>query len=160
MNEPVADAVRAILDGHVVLTRELAHASHYPAVDVLASVSRLIGDIAPTEVRAAGQQLRAALAAYREKEDLIAIGAYQRGNNPIVDATIAMRESIENYLCQAVEEPSTLADADAGLLALAQGLGGARGFELESGLDDLVDETAIDVSAGTTPPIPTLLLNP
>jgi flagellum-specific ATP synthase len=160
MNEPVADAVRAILDGHVVLTRELAHASHYPAVDVLASVSRLIGDIAPAEVRVAGQQLRAALAAYREKEDLIAIGAYQRGNNPLVDATIAMRESIEGYLCQAVEEPSTLADADGGLIALAQGLGGNRGLELERGTDELVEDDAIDVGAGSTPPIPTLLLNP
>jgi flagellum-specific ATP synthase len=160
MNEPVADAVRAILDGHVVLTRDLAHAGHYPAIDLLASVSRLIGDIAPIEVRAAGQQLRSALAAYREKEDLIAIGAYQRGNNPLVDAALTMRESIEAYLCQPVDEPSTLADADAGLRALAEGL--ARGSDggLAGGGDDPLDDDPYDVPAGVTPPIPTLLLNP
>src|SRR5207245_8690705 len=75
MNEPIADAARSILDGHVVLTRSLAHAGHYPAIDVLQSVSRLIGEIVGPEVRDAGQKLRAALAAYREKEDLISIGA-------------------------------------------------------------------------------------
>src|SRR5207245_3013419 len=75
MNEPVADAVRSILDGHVVLSRHLAHAGHYPTIDVLQSVSRLIGEIVGPEVRDAGQKLRAALAAYREKEDLISIGA-------------------------------------------------------------------------------------
>ena len=77
MNEPIADAVRSILDGHVVLSRELAHAGHYPAIDVLQSVSRLVGEIVSPEVRAAGQAVRQLLAAYREKEDLIAIGAYQ-----------------------------------------------------------------------------------
>jgi flagellum-specific ATP synthase len=160
MNEPVADAVRAILDGHIVLTRELAHASHYPAVDLLASVSRLIGDITPGEVRLAGQHLRAALAAYREKEDLIAIGAYQRGNSPLVDATLAMRASIEDYLCQAVDETSTLEEADAGLLALARGLGGAGGGEIEGLVDEVLDEPAVELAEGVTPPIPTLLLNP
>jgi flagellum-specific ATP synthase len=159
MNEPVADAVRAILDGHIVLTRELAHANHYPAVDVLSSVSRLIGDIAPGDVRAAGQRLRSALAAYHEKEDLISIGAYQRGSSPLVDATIAMRESIESFLCQAVHEPSTLDDADAGLLALARGLGG-RGVDV-AGVDvEALDDDAPELSEGATPPIPTLLLNP
>ena len=91
MNEPIADAVRSILDGHVVLTRSLAHAGHYPAIDVLQSVSRLIGEIVTPEVREAGQRLRAALAAYREKEDLISIGAYQPGTDPLVDAAIALR---------------------------------------------------------------------
>ncbi len=158
MNEPVADAVRAILDGHVVLGRDLAHASHYPAVDVLASVSRLIGDIAPGEVRAAGQQLRAALAAYREKEDLIAIGAYQRGNHPLVDATIDLYDDIERYLCQAVDERSDLAEADDRLLELAAELGSSarpRGSTAES-----VDPDVVEVVPGFTPPIPTLLLNP
>ena len=82
MNEPIADAVRSILDGHVVLTRSLAHAGHYPAIDVLQSVSRLVGEIVSPEVAAAGQQLRAALAVLREKEDLVAIGAYQHGSDP------------------------------------------------------------------------------
>jgi flagellum-specific ATP synthase len=157
MNEPVADAVRATLDGHVVLTRELAHAGHYPAVDVLASVSRLIGDVTPTELRSSGQQLRAALAAYREKEDLIAIGAYQHGNSPLVDATLALRGEIEHYLCQAVDEQSTLAEADAGLHALAQRLGGG---ELMASSEDEAADSAPELPAGATPPIPTLLLNP
>jgi flagellum-specific ATP synthase len=156
MNEPIADAVRASLDGHVVLTRELAHAGHYPAVDVLASVSRLIGDITPDDVRANGQQLRAALAAYSQKEDLIAIGAYQSGNSPLVDATIALRPEIEAYLCQPVDDTSTLAEADAGLRTLASRLGvdadDRSGTELEAELPVLPD--------GATPPIPTLLLNP
>ena len=89
MNEPIADAVRSILDGHVVLSRELAHAGHYPAIDVLASVSRLVGEVASPEVRAAGDEVRRLMAAYRDKEDLIAIGAYQRGTDALTDAAIA-----------------------------------------------------------------------
>src|SRR3712207_5597227 len=73
MNEPVADAVRSILDGHVVLTRELAHAGHYPAIDVLQSVSRLEGEVAPPEVRDAATELRRLMAAYKDKRDLISI---------------------------------------------------------------------------------------
>jgi flagellum-specific ATP synthase len=122
MNEPIADAVRSILDGHVVLTRSLAHTGHYPAIDVLQSVSRLIGEITTTEVRDAGTRLRTALAAYREKEDLISIGAYQRGTDPVLDAAIALRPRINAFLRQQVHEPSTLHDADAELLALAQEL--------------------------------------
>ena len=158
MNEPVADAVRAILDGHIVLTRDLAHASHYPAIDLLASVSRLIGDITPPEVRLAGQQLRAALAAYREKEDLIAIGAYKRGNSALVDATIAMREAVEGYLCQAVDETSTLGEADAGLLALARGLLATSSAELADSVEEAL-AAGVELPTTATPPIPTLLLN-
>src|SRR3712207_908576 len=80
MDEPVADAVRGILDGHVVLSRELAHKSHYPAIDVLQSVSRLTGEILPEHLQRAGQVVRELMAAYRDKEDLIAIGAYQPGS--------------------------------------------------------------------------------
>src|SRR5215217_6744707 len=82
MNEPIADAVRGILDGHVVLSRDLAHAGHYPAVDVLSSVSRLVGEIVTPEVRAAGNEVRKLMATYKEKADLIAIGAYQPGSDP------------------------------------------------------------------------------
>jgi flagellum-specific ATP synthase len=120
-------------------------------------VSRLIGDVTPTELRSSGQQLRAALAAYREKEDLIAIGAYQHGNSPLVDATLALRGEIEHYLCQAVDEQSTLAEADAGLHALAQRLGGG---ELMASSEDEAADSAPELPAGATPPIPTLLLNP
>jgi flagellum-specific ATP synthase len=124
MNEPIADAVRSILDGHVVLTRSLAHTGHYPAIDVLQSVSRLIGEIAAPDVREAGTRLRSALAAYRAKEDLISIGAYQRGTDPVLDAAIALRPRIDAFLRQLVDEPSTLEDADAQLLALAADLAG------------------------------------
>ena len=123
MNEPIADATRSILDGHIVLTRSLAHAGHYPAIDVLQSVSRLVGEVVSPEIRSAGQQLRAALAAHREKEDLISIGAYQAGTDPAVDAAIAMRPHIDGFLRQAVDEPTSLEDADAQLIALAAGLG-------------------------------------
>ena len=122
MNEPIADAVRSILDGHVVLSRSLAHTGHYPAIDVLQSVSRLIGEITTDEVRDAGTRLRSALAAYREKEDLISIGAYQRGTDPVLDAAITLRPRIDAFLRQQVHQPSTLQDADAELLALAHEL--------------------------------------
>jgi flagellum-specific ATP synthase len=122
MNEPIADAVRSILDGHVVLTRSLAHAGHYPAIDVLQSVSRLIGEIVSPEVRDAGTRLRNALAAYKEKEDLISIGAYQPGTDPVLDSAIALRPRIDAFLRQRVDEPSAADEADAQLLALAEEL--------------------------------------
>ena len=128
MNEPIADAVRSILDGHVVLTRELAHASHYPAIDVLQSVSRLVGEVVSPEVRAAGQAVRQLLAAYREKEDLIAIGAYQRGTDPLVDAAIALRPQVERFLRQAVDERTSAADADRALLDIAAAVAEHTGF--------------------------------
>jgi flagellum-specific ATP synthase len=119
MNEPVADAVRSILDGHAVLSRDLAHAGHYPAIDVLQSVSRLTTEIAPPESQAAANEVRRLLAAYRDKEDLIAIGAYQPGGDPAVDAAVALRGPIDAFLRQSVEERSDLAEADGGLRALA-----------------------------------------
>jgi flagellum-specific ATP synthase len=119
MNEPIADAVRSILDGHVVLSRDLAHAGHYPAIDVLASVSRLVGEVTDPEVRAAGNEVRKLMAAYKEKADLIAIGAYQPGTDPLTDAAIAAREPINGFLRQSVEQTSTAEDADAGVLELA-----------------------------------------
>jgi flagellum-specific ATP synthase len=119
MNEPIADAVRSILDGHIVLSRHLAHAGHYPAVDVLASVSRLVGEVVTPEVRAAGDEVRRLMAAYRDKEDLIAIGAYQSGTDPLTDAAIAARAPVEGFLRQRVDDLSTSEDADRGLLELA-----------------------------------------
>lgn len=119
MNEPIADAVRSILDGHCVLTRSLAHAGHYPAIDVLQSVSRLQFEISPPETLAAGQQLRRLLAAYREKEDLISIGAYQPGSDPAVDAAIALRGEIDAFLRQHAEDGSDLAEADRRLAEIA-----------------------------------------
>ena len=118
MNEPVADAVRSILDGHVVLTRELAHAGHYPAVDVLQSVSRLANDIATRDVVDGGQRLRALLAAHRDKRDLIAIGAYERGSDPVTDRAIDLSDQINAFLRQRSDEPTPADDADRMLLDL------------------------------------------
>jgi flagellum-specific ATP synthase len=119
MNEPIADAVRSILDGHIVLSRRLAHAGHYPAVDVLASVSRLVGEVTSAEVRAAGGEVRRLMAAYRDKEDLIAIGAYQAGSDALTDAAIAARTPTDEFLRQRVDDPSTCEDAERGLVELA-----------------------------------------
>jgi flagellum-specific ATP synthase len=120
MNEPIADAVRSILDGHVVLSRHLAHAGHYPAIDVLQSVSRLVGEVVSPEVQTAGQEVRRLMAAYKEKEDLIAIGAYQHGVDPVTDLAIEKREPINSFLRQSVTEESTAEEADDGLLELAE----------------------------------------
>jgi flagellum-specific ATP synthase len=111
--------VRSILDGHVVLSRDLAHAGHYPAVDVLASVSRLVGEVVDPSVRSAGNEVRRLMAAYREKADLIAIGAYQPGSDALTDAAIAAREPIDGFLRQAVEDRSSAEEADAALTQLA-----------------------------------------
>jgi len=124
MNEPVADSVRSILDGHVVLTRSLAHAGHYPAVDVLQSVSRLVGEIVTPEVQDGAQRLRAALAVLRDKEDLVSIGAYQHGSDPALDTALAHREEIERFLRQAVSERSDPLETDTRLVELAQSLSG------------------------------------
>jgi flagellum-specific ATP synthase len=124
MNEPIADATRAILDGHVVLTRSLAHAGHYPAIDVLESVSRLLGEIVTPELATAGQRLRGALAVLREKEDLVAIGAYQPGSDPSLDTALSHRGRIEDFLRQPVDERTPPEDADARLLELAASLAG------------------------------------
>jgi flagellum-specific ATP synthase len=121
MNEPIADAVRSILDGHVVLTRELAHAGHYPAVDVLQSVSRLTGEISAPDVAAAAQEARALLAAWHDKRDLIAIGAYERGSDPLVDRALELKPAVDVFLRQAVDAPSTPEEADDALLSLMAG---------------------------------------
>jgi flagellum-specific ATP synthase len=122
MNEPIADAVRSILDGHIVLTRSLAHAGHYPAIDVLQSVSRLVGEIVSDSVVHAGQRVRGALASLREKEDLIAIGAYSSGSDPALDAALAHRPRIDAFLRQATVERSDPESADAQLIELADSL--------------------------------------
>jgi flagellum-specific ATP synthase len=119
MNEPIADAVRSILDGHVVLSRDLAHTGHYPAVDVLASVSRLVGEVVTADVRSAGDEVRRLMAAYRDNSDLISIGAYARGSDPLIDAAIDARGPIDAFLRQGVTELSTADEADSALTNLA-----------------------------------------
>jgi flagellum-specific ATP synthase len=143
MNEPIADAVRSILDGHVVLTRSLAHAGHYPAIDVLQSVSRLVGEIITPEVAHAGQQLRGALAALHDKQDLISIGAYNSGADPQLDAALEHRLRIDGFLRQAVTEPSDPQSTDAQLLELATSLEQAvaqRNGEILDGEEISVEE--------------------
>jgi flagellum-specific ATP synthase len=118
MNEPVADSVRSILDGHIVLSRDLAHRNHYPAIDILHSVSRLAPALISDEVRAAGAELRELLATYRAKEDLITIGAYPPGTDPRVDRAIGLVPAIDGFLRQSLEEHVQAPEADAALLAL------------------------------------------
>lgn len=119
-NEPIGDALRGLLDGHIWLARSLASRGHYPAVDVLESLSRLMPDVTSEEHRRAAYLIRDLLATYRDHEDLISIGAYRRGNNPMVDVAIEMREEINRYLRQRVEEPATLEEAIGGLARLAE----------------------------------------
>jgi flagellum-specific ATP synthase len=118
--EPISDAVRGLLDGHTWLSRKLAARSHYPAIDVLGSISRLMNDIIPRKQQDAAGGIRELLAAHRDHEDLISIGAYRRGANKSVDAAIEMQEEINRYLRQRVDEPATLAAAAAALNQLHQ----------------------------------------
>lgn len=110
-NEPIADTVRGILDGHIVLSRKLAHQAHYPAIDVLQSISRLMSDLVSPEHRHASNTLKQLLASYQQSEDLISIGAYQSGTNPTVDAAIQLRPALLQYLQQDVHERNTLAES-------------------------------------------------
>lgn len=104
MNEPVADAVRSILDGHIVLSRTLAARNHYPCIDVLHSASRLFSQVATKEQAAAAARVRELLAIYERSEDLINIGAYQKGSNPRLDEAIAQHDRIINFLRQQHDE--------------------------------------------------------
>lgn len=109
-NEPISDAARSILDGHITLTRALAHANHYPAIDVLSSVSRVMSQVTSPEQRAGAGKLRQLLAAYREAKDLVEIGAYQRGSNPLVDEALEKRDAIDAFLQQDTHEPAAFDD--------------------------------------------------
>jgi FliI/YscN family ATPase len=99
-NEPICDAVRAILDGHIILSRQLAAQGHYPAIDVLHSVSRLTSAIAGKNQKEAARKMRQALTAYHDAEDLIQLGAYAAGTNPALDASIRMRPELLEFLRQ------------------------------------------------------------
>lgn len=104
MNEPIADSVRSILDGHIVLSRSLAAQNHYPAIDVLQSVSRLMLEVVDKDYWQAAQRVRSLLAKYREAEDLINIGAYISGSNAAIDKAIQMNDAIEAFLQQNIFE--------------------------------------------------------
>ncbi len=114
MNEPIADAVRSILDGHIVLSRTLAARNHYPCIDILSSASRVMRDIVPPRHQELAGRLREILATYREAEDLINIGAYAAGSNPRIDRAIGKIEAVNRFLRQLMSEAfdleTTLAD--------------------------------------------------
>lgn len=107
MNEPVADAVRSILDGHIVLSRKLAAQNHYPAIDVLESISRLMIEVTAKEHQETSGKIRDILATYKEAEDLINIGAYVSGSNPKIDYSISMIDKVNEYLKQDVDDHVT-----------------------------------------------------
>lgn len=122
-NEPIADAARSILDGHVVLSRDLAVAGHFPSVDVLGSVSRVASRVTSPEQKALAQQLRQVLAARRRAQDLIDVGAYAAGSNPLVDAAVANSAAIDGFLRQDVERVASVPEAWQGLADLVQRMG-------------------------------------
>jgi FliI/YscN family ATPase len=123
-NEPICDAVRAILDGHIVLSRQLAAAGHYPAIEVLNSVSRLTAQVSTREQARAAFKVREAMAAYQQAEDLIQLGAYVSGSNPRLDAILRVRGDLLNFLRQEPATKSPIQETLAELSKLAAALPG------------------------------------
>ena len=111
MNDPIADAARAILDGHIVLSRELANHNHYPAIDVLQSISRLMKDIVDDEQKLCVEKVLDIMATYKRYEDVITIGAYKEGTNPKLDIAISMMDKIRPFLKQNIAEKATYSDS-------------------------------------------------
>lgn len=120
LSDPVADAVRGILDGHIVLTRELAERGHFPAIDVLQSVSRVAPDITTSAEQGVAGKLRDLMAAYRDARDLIQVGAYVEGSDPRVDTARKALPQIEAFLRQGVQDKVDVAKSAAGMVALAR----------------------------------------
>lgn len=125
LDEPIADAVRGISDGHIVLSRQLAAKNHYPAIDVLASISRVMPKVTTKEHKIVASHLRDLLASYKESEDLITVGAYTRGSNPKIDKAISVYEDITNLLKQQVEEAFTIEELFDRMLDIARKAEGA-----------------------------------
>lgn len=123
MNDPIADAVRGILDGHIVLDRKIAHKGHFPAIDVLSSVSRVMNDICSSQHLESARELKRYMATYKEAEDLINIGAYKMGTNREIDAAIRYRDTIRDFTAQGINEP---ADLQTTINALTAHFGGVR----------------------------------
>ncbi len=116
--DPVADTMRGLLDGHLWLSRSLASSGHYPAIDVLESISRIMPDVSPPEVYAAAQTIRKLMGTYRDNEDLISVGAYRQGSNRLIDAAIEMRGPITTVLQQTPEQHSSLDDCTKQIVSL------------------------------------------
>ncbi len=120
-NEPIADALRGLLDGHIVLSRDLAEEAHWPPIDLLRSLSRLQPQLVSREVHHAVAQARQHLSEYRRHADLISIGAYRAGTDPRVDAAIAMRDPLRRFLTQEASQTTALQDSQAELIQLLRG---------------------------------------
>ena len=125
-NEPIADAARSILDGHVVLSRDLAVAGHFPSIDVLGSVSRVASRVTTREQQASAVALRRVLAARRRAQDLLDVGAYAAGSNPLVDAAVAHSDEIDAFLRQGMDEVAVAEQSWASLEALVSRMGVTR----------------------------------
>ncbi len=119
-NEPITDTARSILDGHIMLSRKLGHKNHYPAIDILQSISRCMSQIADREHKQAAGKLKSVLATYNEAEDLINIGAYKSGSNPSIDYAITKIDAVNEFLCQGVEEKFEFEETVAALEKLFQ----------------------------------------
>jgi flagellum-specific ATP synthase len=115
-NEPITDTARGILDGHIMLDRKLGHKNHYPAIDILQSISRVMSSIATDEHKELAGKLKNVLATYNEAEDLINIGAYKNGSNPEIDYAIRKIKAVNTFLCQGIDE-KFLFDEEIELLA-------------------------------------------
>jgi flagellum-specific ATP synthase len=118
IHDPIGDAMRSILDGHVMLSRDLAREGHYPAIDVLGSVSRLRNEVVAPEVRRAGDQLMRWLQSLEENRDLVSIGAYAHGSDAVLDTALARRAAVRDFLVQDQDERVEAAAARESLLAL------------------------------------------
>ncbi|HQJ05789.1 MAG TPA: EscN/YscN/HrcN family type III secretion system ATPase, partial [Spirochaetota bacterium] len=103
LDEPISDAARGILDGHIVLTRDLAHKNHYPAIDVLQSISRLMNKIIPKDRMEKANVIKNLMAEYKKNEDMITIGMYVKGSSANIDAAIALKDKIDEFLTQEIE---------------------------------------------------------
>lgn len=110
-NEPITDTARSILDGHIMLDRKLGHKNHYPAIDILQSISRCMSQIASREHKQAAGKLKNVVATYNEAEDLINIGAYKSGSNPSIDYAISRIDAVNQFLCQDVDEKFSFEDS-------------------------------------------------
>jgi flagellum-specific ATP synthase len=127
MNEPIADNVRGILDGHVVLSRKLAEQNHYPAIDVLQSISRLMIEIVPGDHEEAARRLKEVVATIRDAEDLINIGAYVKGSNPRIDFALSKIDEVNEFLKQGIWEKANYEDVVNNLKKIFAGLEGSEG---------------------------------
>jgi flagellum-specific ATP synthase len=122
LNDPVGDAARSILDGHIALSRDLASRNHYPAIDVLESVSRCMIDVTSEEHPRLAGQLRSVLATYRDAEDLVNIGAYAEGSNPEIDQALKLMPGLRSFLKQGLNERSNYDELPGQLAAALKGV--------------------------------------